>query len=177
MGTKEDSGAESAVKRIDSSELELLINNSGSFDGQVDPPEDLAKLMDRPISVSLVSDDPAESARVAAMCQDQHILLNSLGQLFLALQPPTQVLILVRDFAKRHLASPQSPIGRHAARVIYLGTIAAALVRNGEWISSLSREQVDEQWKWALSLDSLPAPIRELFAVARKQNGMLSPQA
>jgi hypothetical protein len=129
----------------------------------VDERASLQKLLSRPISCLLPSEDSDAAARIAEACRGQNLILESLGQLLTAENPPVELLVMARDFAKRHLASENSSLPRRATRVLYLAAICAARIRCGKVISLLPTAELASQIDWARHLPAVPDNLRATF--------------
>lgn len=129
---------------------------------------DLDRFLRTPLPMSLGPADPAVTEKIVVAARQQHVLIESLWQLFLAPRPPLDLLVLVRDFAKRHLASKTSPLSADDARLIYLAAIASAFVGSNERITSLGDKDMLQQFHWARKLKQTPAELRDLFARAER---------
>ena len=92
----------------------------------------------------------------------------TLGQLLLQTHPnpETDLLRLVKDFARNHLSDPLSPLPAEVASVVYFAAIAAAIVHCRQQITSLDEKAMRDGFQWALSQQWLDAPLRELFQAA-----------
>jgi hypothetical protein len=91
------------------------------------------------------------------------LLLRSYGDLFRHPCPPVELLILTKDFAKRHLHHPESPLPRQIAKVLYSASIVAAMLRCRRRITSLSDAALKMEIEWALGQTWLDGTMRSLL--------------
>lgn len=129
-------------------------------------PGGLENALRNPLPISLGPSDLATTERIMAAARQQHMLIESLWQLFLAPNPPVELLILVRDFGKAHMASHSSSFSSDEARLIYLASIACAFVRSASKITSLSDEDILRLFQWAIKFPQTPNELRSLIRMA-----------
>lgn len=91
----------------------------------------------------------AKELRVASAAKG--LLLRSFNDLFQHPCPPVELLSLVKDFAKRHLAHPASPLPPQIARVLYFVSISVALARCGRRITRLDDARLRSGIEWAMA--------------------------
>jgi hypothetical protein len=85
------------------------------------------------------------------------------GALFAAAHPPVALVRQVKEFAKAHRDSPRSCYPRPLATLLYCASIAAALVRCGERITSLSDDQLRQAFAWGLAQSWNREPLVSLL--------------
>jgi hypothetical protein len=118
------------------------------------------------VSVDLGSLDPAVVGKLKTLTDASGLLLKSFRDLFQHPAPPVELLRLVKEFAKLNRGQPESFLPPDVASVLYYLSIAAALVRWGERISTLSDEALQRGFAWAISQSWVDEPARELLGSA-----------
>lgn len=91
------------------------------------------------------------------------LLLQNFKDLFQHQCPPVELLVLTKDFAKRHLGHPESPLPQEIARVLYLASITVAMIRCHRRISSLGDAAIRSGLEWAIGQQWLDEATRSLF--------------
>ena len=71
------------------------------------------------------------------------------GSLLADPMPPTDLLVQVKDFAKINREHSDSAFPREIATMLYYASIAVALVRRGERITSLDNSGLRQGLAWA----------------------------
>jgi hypothetical protein len=71
--------------------------------------------------------------------------------------------VLTKDFAKRHLGHPESPLPPEIAKVLYLASIIVAMLRCHRRITRLRDAELREGLGWAMNQQWLDEPTRSLF--------------
>jgi hypothetical protein len=94
--------------------------------------------------------------------------IRTFGDLLRHPSPPVEILELTKEFAKASRSHADSPLPDEVAAVLYLGSIAAALVRCARRITKLDDEGLRFGLEWALALPWLDDPIRGLIEEARR---------
>lgn len=120
-----------------------------------------------PLEVDLSGMEGAISERVELLTESKGLLLRSFGDLMEHPNPPLELLELAKEFAKRCICSPHSPIPHDVARVLYFASIATALCRRGKRITTLSDNDVVDGIRWSLSRDWLSAGARNVLTSGR----------
>lgn len=105
----------------------------------------LTHQLNAPIQLDLQSIKPALSAKLSSMVNGE----PTFGDLLHHEQAPVELLIMVKDFAKRCGAHPEGPLPKEVATVIHTACIAAALTRCGQKISQSPDEQLTANMRWA----------------------------
>jgi|ETNmetMinimDraft_30_1059905.scaffolds.fasta_scaffold61890_2 hypothetical protein len=116
-----------------------------------------------PLEVDLSGMDGALSQRVNLLAKSKGLLLRSFGDLMEHPKPPLELLGLTKEFAKRCICSPHSPVPHDVARVLYFASIATALCRCRKRITTLSDGDVMDGISWSLSRDWLPEGARNVL--------------
>jgi hypothetical protein len=136
-------------------------------------PEELAAVfrhqMAAPVSVDLAALGPAPSQQLRTLADASGLLLKSFRDLFEHQQPPQGLLQLVKEFAKLNRHHPDSLIPGEVASVLYYMSIAAALVRRGERLTSLTDEKLREGFAWAKNQDWVDEQARCLLGLAENE--------
>lgn len=101
--------------------------------------------------------------RLRTVSEAEGLLLQSFRDLFQHQCPPVELLVLTKDFAKRHLGHPESPLPQEIARVLYLASIAVAMIRCHRRISSLDDAAIRSGLEWATGQQWLDEATRNLF--------------
>jgi hypothetical protein len=99
--------------------------------------------------------------------------LNSFRDLFHHPQPPLELLLLTKDFAKRCHYWPDSPIPDEIASVLYLLAIVVAMTRCHRAISRLDNKALRYSLDWALSQSWLDDSTRTLLRDSGKTLGVM----
>jgi hypothetical protein len=133
-------------------------------------PEELGAIfrhqMTAPLLVDLGALDPALAAQFQALADGSGLLLKSFGDLLGHATPPLALLQMIKDFAKRHQCHQRSFLPLPIARVLYYLTIAAALVRWRERITSLSDSDLRQGFRWAIAQAWMNEAARDLLRQA-----------
>lgn len=134
-------------------------------------PEDVAAVwrhqLEATVSVDLAALAPAVRDRLRALAESDGLLLKSYRDLLTHPCPPTSLLRLVKEYAKLCRLSRDGPLPPEAAQALYYLSIAAALTRRGERISSLSDEALLDGLAWAEAQPWLDEVLRMLLHEAR----------
>lgn len=116
-----------------------------------------------PLRVSLEGISPQQREALRQLADADELLVHSFGDLLSHRSPPLELLRIMKDFAKAIGLHPASPLPPDAARVMYLGAIAAARVRCGQRISSISDGELIEGLRWTLSRPWVSLQIANVF--------------
>lgn len=103
--------------------------------------------------------------------------IRSFRDLFQHPKPPIELLDLTRRFAKACRSQGDSPLPAEIATILYLSSIAAALARCGQRITTLDDHAVCNGFDWALEhggLDALTRRLLEGGRLALKSSGQQS---
>jgi len=109
--------------------------------------------------------------RLKALAASESLLLRTFHDLFSHECPPIELLQLTKDFTKACQASPNAPIPREVARVLYYACIAAALVRLNRRITTLPDAEIAKGLSRLLDGGWLDEDTRRLFEEARDMLG------
>ncbi len=159
------------MDKTDPSRLAELLRISGGI-GPLWPPEELGEILRHQLSAPVEFDLgslPAEVKReVRLTASAKGLLLKSFSDLLQHPRPPIKLLRMTKDFAKAHRESSSSPLPREIATILYFATIAVALVRCRQRISTLSDTALRDGFTWAREQDWTEEAIRTLFAEGLK---------
>ena len=162
MMNQENEGA----MHVDSRRLAELLEVDGSRD-RVWRDDELAAVYRHQLSAGIRCDLAGLNARLAEqvnlLASSTDLILKSYADLFYHPNPPVELLILVKDFAKRCRLSPDSALPPAIASVLYYQSIACALVRCRRRISKLSDDELREGLRWGLSRPWLDESTATLF--------------
>lgn len=112
----------------------------------------LAHQLDAPLRQELVRAFGPEAARNGRLVPTGQGPAQTFAGVLFDTEPDVVLLVQIKEFAKTQRATPQALIPRNVATVIYLLSIAAALVHGGERITSLQDPPLREAFEWALRL-------------------------
>ena len=105
-------------------------------------------------------------AALTALADSQGLLLKSIGDLLNHPHPPVKLLVMLKDFAKRLMEHPDSPLPREVASLLYWSAIASGLSRGKVRLTSLDSEKLLAGLRWAASQSWVERPIIELIRSA-----------
>jgi hypothetical protein len=142
----------------------------GETPARVWRPDELAAVfrhqMAAPVSVDLAALDPTLSGQLRVLSNATGLLLKSFNELLHHPNPPLELLRMVKDFAKLNRDRSESLLPGEVATVLYYLTIAAALVRLDERITTLSDHELKCGFIWAIEQKWIDDPARELLGLA-----------
>jgi hypothetical protein len=98
--------------------------------------------------------------------------LETFGDLLKHPRPPLLLLQLAKEFAKTADNQLFDPLPPPVAEALYLLIIAAALVRNGQRITTMDDEEFLTGLEWLANQQWIAAPWRELAADAQAALGV-----
>jgi hypothetical protein len=160
--------SESASNILSASAAKVAgIMDLGQTTTRVWRPDELAAVfrhqMAAPVSVDLAGLSPKVSGKLRTLTDASGLLLKSFQDLFQHPDPPLELLQMVKEFAKLNRDQPESVIPSEIATVLYYMSIAAALVRRGERITSLGDGDLRRGFTWAMGQAWLDEPARGLL--------------
>lgn len=118
--------------------------------------------MSAPLQVDLGGLQKGLPGRLQTLAAAKGLLLRSFGDLLHHPNPPVELLILTKDFAKACRISADSPIPREIATLLYFASIAVARLRCGRRITALTDAAVRKGLDWALGRPWLDEATRSL---------------
>jgi hypothetical protein len=136
-------------------------------------PEELGAVFEHqmraPVSVDLGAMDARVSAKLRMLTDAQGLMLKSFADLFEHPHPPLELLRSVKDFGKLNRDQPESLLPNEVAAALYYLSIAAALARLGERISSLSDSELRQGFDWTLAQPWISGARRKLVEDAQRR--------
>jgi hypothetical protein len=153
----------------------ILIDGDMDFEADIwrSPPESLARLLAS--ASGREGTWQPEELEVVLLCQLKapaefelgHALVppevRTLQDLFEHPVPPLELLRRTKDFAKAHLADPETTLSQEVAATFYYASICLAMDRHGVRITQLSNRQLSEGLRWCLAQPWMEAGLRRLF--------------
>ena len=147
--------------------------NSGSEGARLWRPEELEAIFRHQLSAPVLMDlgrlEAGAAAKLKGLTDAQGLLLKSFAELFHHPNPPGELLVLTKDFAKANMNHPDSALPHEIATAIYYLSIAAAAVRLNERISQLSAADLRRGYAWACAQNWIDAETKKLLASAAAQ--------
>lgn len=110
-----------------------------------------------------------ERRAVERLLASAHPAIRTFGDLLHHSEPPVELLLAAKEFAKASFRAPGSPIPPDIASLLYYGTIVQALVRRGRWITSLRPDELREALTVVLRQPWVDVRTRELIALGLDQ--------
>lgn len=120
------------------------------------------------VEFDLAAVHPTAGKRLTSLCAAQQLLVRSFGDLLFHPNPPLELLVMVKDFAKANARSRDSEIPENVARALYYLAIAAALVKHRRRITSVSDHELHDSFRWALDLPWIEGSAKALLVDAVK---------
>lgn len=119
-----------------------------------------------PVQFDLGNLSPRLAEGLRAISSGQGLLVKSFADLLHHPHPPVELLELSKEFARAYWNHPASPLPREVAMLLYFASIAAALTRCRQRITSLDNQTLGRNFGWFLDQPWLDEPSRELFREA-----------
>jgi hypothetical protein len=119
-----------------------------------------------PLQVELGALPATEAKTLTGLADAGGLLLKSIGDLLHHPHPPATLLTMLKDFAKRLMEHPQSPLPRDVASLLYWAAIASGLAHGGRRLTSLTNDRLLEGFRWAASQSWVDATTVELIRSA-----------
>lgn len=94
--------------------------------------------------------------------------IRSFRDLFEHPEPPTELLDLTRRFAKACRSRGDSPLPAEIATILYLASIAVAMIKRNDRLTSLADEALCNGFDWALGQAWLDESTRQLLHRGRE---------
>ena len=132
---------------------------------------ELADVWAHQLAAPLVSDLAAQRATDAAALDALQSPagegggpIGTFGELLGDAGPPIELLILSKEFGKRaKTVDPEGPLPPEVGTMLYFASIAAALVRYGRRISSLSDAELRDGFAWGSACPWVDRGVRRLL--------------
>lgn len=157
------------IERNDPERLASLLPLDGA-EPALWSPEEMEDLMlhalSVPIGYELSGLGVARAEAVEALCSARGLMVRSFADLLLHPQPPPELLVLTKNYAKLVREHPDSPLPPEAAMVLYYASIAAARLRCGRRISRLDDRDLCRGLAQMTTFPWLPERMRALFQEA-----------
>jgi len=101
-----------------------------------------------PVQFDLARIDQALAKKLRNLTEAEGLLLRSFSDLLHHPTPPIELLVLLKDFAKACRNHPDGPLPEEIATLLYLASIAVAMMRAGRRITALDDEALRDGVKW-----------------------------
>jgi hypothetical protein len=118
------------------------------------------------LAFDLSRGDPADIAPIRPDTPAAGPSIRTFGDLFRHPQPPLELLIRVKQFAKSARADPDATLPAEIASLLYYAAIAAALVRLGTRITTLTDDVLAEGFRTLVPRDWIDDANRLLLTDA-----------
>ena len=161
------------LKHADSGSLARLIG----VDGQTDPfwrAEDLAEVLAHQLRAPLIVDLQDGEGVTRDVFSRYPGQIDSFGSLLHHPQPPIELLLLVKRFAKQFLNDSKGAIPREVATILYYAAIVVAITRCKQRISDLEPAELDAGIYWALRQAWVDPATHALFEDGLRELANLS---
>lgn len=130
-------------------------------------PEELGALLEHqwnaPLEADLGELAPEQVGLLRRLCEAEHLLLKSYGELFAHPMPPIEMLEMIKDYAKRNLARPNLELPQEMAMVLYVLSVVVAKLRCGKRITSQGDEMVRQNIEILLSQAWITESVAKLL--------------
>ncbi len=130
-------------------------------------PEELGVILQHQMSAMVQFDlsslDSSIASKLSNLSTSQGLLLKSFDDLFHHPNPPIELLILTKDFAKASRNHPDSALPHEIAMVLYFLSIVVALIRCKQRITQLNDNSLHQGVQWAISQEWLDKKTQNLF--------------
>jgi hypothetical protein len=101
-----------------------------------------------PVEFDLGTVEEGAGQRLTMLTCGEGLLLRSFADLLHHPHPPVELLQLTKQFAKACWQHPDSPLPAEVAMLLYFASIAVALARCGQRITSLGDEALRPVFDW-----------------------------
>lgn len=129
----------------------------------------LAELLARPLPLGSGAADSVEAVLQRPCPELSGVENRPVGRLLTDPQTNAAALKAIKEYAKRRAASRASEHDSYLT--VYYAAMAAALVFQGQRVTRLSRERLNEGLDWLIAMPWVPAELKELFRKARAVDG------
>ena len=116
-----------------------------------------------PLVVDMRELSPDLPETIESISSSAAVRLETFGDVLHHERAPIQLLRMIKRFAKTFGADDGGPLPRPVSAVLYLASIAAALVRRQMRITEADDAALAKKFRWARSLVWLDEPTRTLF--------------
>jgi len=145
----------------------------GASEERVWRPEELGAILrhqlSAPVEFDLGNLNEGMAARLRTLARGEGLLLKSFHDLLNHPNPPIELLVMTKDFAKALQNHPDSPLPHEVAMLLYLASIVAALVRCGWRITSLDNATLRRSLEWFQHQAWVEEPMRRLLEEGMKR--------
>jgi len=140
---------------------------SGSNQVRAWRPEELGAVyrhqMSAVVQFDLAGLGEGPARRLATLSSSEGLLVRSFADLFQHPNPPVELLILTKKFAKASIGHPDSALPDEVAKVLYYTSIVVALVRCGQRITQLDDQTLKLGIEGAISRPWVDEPVRAIL--------------
>jgi hypothetical protein len=130
-------------------------------------PEELNAILDHqwraPLKVDLGGQSEEQAERLKLLCGADNLLLKSYGEIFCHRMPPIELLVMIKEFAKRNLAHADAALPREIALTLYVLSIVVAKTRCGRRIGARPNHVMRANIESVLQQPWLTQPVIELL--------------
>lgn len=103
------------------------------------------------------------AGRLSTLSASEGLLVRSFADLFQHPNPPIELLVLTKQFAKASIDHPDGALPGEVAKVLYFVSIAVALVRCGQRITQLDDQALRLGIEGAIARPWVDEPIRAIL--------------
>ncbi len=146
--------------------LETLL--SPGFEQQrVWQPEELGAMLEHqwgaPLEADLGALPPQQARLLTRLCDADRLLLKSYGDIFSHPMPPVEILEMIKDYAKRNMASADVELPEDIAKLLYVLSIVVARLRCGKRITSQPDAVIRRNLEAVLAQPWMTPPVVKLL--------------
>lgn len=158
--------------QVDPVSLAGLMNSRSDYD-ETWSASDLAAILEHQLAADVQFDlerfDEAVGLDLPEMLRSAAApLIRSFRDLFEHPQPPIELLDLTRRFAKACRSRGDSPLPAEIATILYLSSIAVAMIKRNHRLTSLADEALVNGLNWAVEQSWLDESTRQLLRQGRE---------
>ena len=129
--------------------------------------EELEAILRHQLSAAVQFDlariDQSLAGKLRNLTEAEGLLLHSFSDLLHHPNPPVELLILLKDFAKACRNHPDSPLPEEIATLLYFASIAVAMMRACRRITALDDEALRDGVQWLTNQTWLDDKTRSLL--------------
>jgi hypothetical protein len=159
------------VFQTDPRQVALLLDLEEGDDERLWSPDELAAVLrhqlSAPLKVDITDLSPSPASQLKTLVESQGLLLKSFADLLHHPNPPVEMLKKTKQFAKTFRLSPNSPIPRDIATVLYFASIAAGMTRCHRRISALGNDELLKGFEWVTGQSWVDGETKGLIEEAR----------